>query len=185
LNERVYGPLLMLKTCQRAAELGIPLFLFGGNSETLAALSQRLTERFPGLTIAGTRASRFRRLNLAERDETVEAIRASGAAITFVGLGCPRQEVWAFEFRDALRMPVIAVGAAFNFHAGTLPQAPRMLQDHGLEWFYRLVREPRRLWRRYVLLNPLYLSLLFLQFAGLKRFDPNDAIQPTEQLLYG
>jgi N-acetylglucosaminyldiphosphoundecaprenol N-acetyl-beta-D-mannosaminyltransferase len=185
LADRVYGPTLMLRTCERAALEGLPIFLFGGAPETLAALSESLLAKFPRLQIAGTRASRFRRLNAEERDEAIEAIRNSGAAITFVGLGCPRQEVWAFEFRDALQMPVIAVGAAFNFHAGTLAQAPKFLQDRGLEWCFRLFREPRRLWKRYVVLNPLYLSLLFLQLCGLKKFDPNDARRPQEQLLYG
>lgn len=185
LKDRVYGPTLMLKTCQRAAETGVPIFLFGGTTELLSSLRANLMTKFPALQIAGSRPSRFRRLVPAERDETIEEIRASGAAITFVGLGCPRQEVWAFEFRDALSMPVIAVGAAFNFHAGQLAQAPKPLQDHGLEWLFRFWHEPRRLWKRYALLNPLYLSLLLLQYCGLKKFDPDDASPPTEQLLYG
>lgn len=185
LPDRVYGPNLMLKTCERAAQTGIPIFLFGGTQELLDALRSNLLARYPQLKIAGMRASKFRRLSNDERDEAVQEIRNSGAAITFVGLGCPRQEVWAFEFCEALSMPVIAVGAAFNFHAGQLSQAPRLLQNWGLEWFYRLLREPRRLWRRYVLLNPLYVSLLMLQFSGIRKFDPNDAAPPTEQLLYG
>ena len=102
-----------------------------------------------------------------------------------VGLGCPRQEVWAYEFRDALSMPLLAVGAAFNFHAGLLPQAPPTLQRFGLEWAYRLVQEPKRLWRRYLLLNPAYVSLLTLQWLGLRRFRPETAVKPTEEILYG
>jgi N-acetylglucosaminyldiphosphoundecaprenol N-acetyl-beta-D-mannosaminyltransferase len=89
----------------------------------------------------------------------------------FVGLGCPRQEVWADENAKALGLPVIAVGAAFDFHAGLLAQAPRVLQDKGLEWAFRLVKEPKRLWRRYLLLNPLYVSLFLLQWTGLSRFQ--------------
>jgi exopolysaccharide biosynthesis WecB/TagA/CpsF family protein len=185
LQDRVYGPTLMLKTCERAAAKGLPIFLFGGTSELLAALSDRLRDRFPGLRIAGQTPSRFRRLTPAERDETIAAIRASGAAITFVGLGCPRQEVWAYEFGASLAMPVLAVGAAFNFHAGLLPQAPAVLQRGGLEWLFRLLQEPRRLWRRYLLLNPLFLSLLALQWTGLRQFDPNDGLPPNEELLYG
>src|SRR5207302_5112371 len=134
---------LMLKTCERAAAEGLPVFLFGGTAELLAALSANLRCRFPGLQVAGALPSRFRRLSEAERDETVAAIRASGAAITFVGLGCPRQEVCAYELRQALSMPVLAVGAAFNFHAGQLAQAPGWLQARGLEWFFRLLKEPR------------------------------------------
>jgi exopolysaccharide biosynthesis WecB/TagA/CpsF family protein len=175
----------MLKTCQRAAEEGIPVFLFGGTEELLTQLSKRLAERFPTLLIAGRRASRFRRLTLAEKQETIAEIRSSGALITFVGLGCPRQEVWAYEFRRAISMPVLAVGAAFSFHAGFMPQAPRVLQDHGLEWLYRFAQEPRRLWRRYLLLNPLYLTLIAAQRTGLRRFDPEKCTRPGEEILYG
>ena len=179
------APTLMLKTCERAAEKGVPIFLFGGTEQLLEKLSDNLAEKFPKLEIAGRRASKFRRLTAEERDETVQAIRASGAGVTFVGLGCPRQEVWTYEFRKSLSMPVLAVGAAFNFHAGLLPQAPRFMQKRGLEWFYRLVKEPKRLWKRYLLLNPAYLSLLLLQWTGARPFDPEDSTQPTEELLYG
>ena len=185
LTDRVYGPTLMLDVCRRAAEERLPVFLFGSTPEVLARLADRLSERFPALHIAGTQCSRFRRLSEAERDDMVAAIRASGAAITFVGLGCPRQEVWAFEFRHAVSMPLIAVGAAFNFHAEQIAQAPRFLQDWGLEWLFRLCCEPRRLWRRYLLLNPLYLGLLSLQLLGLRKFDPADALEPNEPLYYG
>jgi exopolysaccharide biosynthesis WecB/TagA/CpsF family protein len=185
LRERVYGPTLMLRACERAADEDLPVYLYGGTDSLLAALTARLRLRFPRLSIAGARASRFRRLTPAERDETVTAIRGSGASMTFVGLGCPRQEVWAFEFRQALSMPLLAVGAAFNFHAGELPQAPRFLQNRGLEWVFRLAQEPRRLWKRYLLLNPLFVSLLFLQFSRLRGFDPTDATGPSEEILYG
>jgi UDP-N-acetyl-D-mannosaminuronic acid transferase (WecB/TagA/CpsF family) len=93
--------------------------------------------------------------------------------------------VWAYENREPLSMPLLAVGAAFAFHAGQLSQAPRFLQDRGLEWFYRLVREPRRLWKRYALLNPLYSALLLAQWSGLRRFNLDDAPRPTELMLYG
>jgi exopolysaccharide biosynthesis WecB/TagA/CpsF family protein len=185
LGDRVYGPTLMLRVCERAAAERLPVYLYGGTAELLAALRARLVGRFPALAVAGARASQFRRLSEAERDEAVEAIRASGAALTFVGLGCPRQEVWAFEMRQALSMPVIAVGAAFNFHAGTLAQAPPLLQGWGLEWFFRLLKEPRRLWRRYLLLNPLYLTLLLLQRSGLRTFDPDHASPPAGEVRYG
>lgn len=185
LSDRVYGPTLMLKTCERAAEEGLPIYLFGGSKDLLAELQAKLTAQFPKLQFAGVQASKFRQLTPAERDETVENIRASGAAITLVGLGCPRQEVWAYEFREALSMPILAVGAAFNFHAGLLPQAPRLMQDWGFEWLYRLLAEPRRLWRRYLLLNPLYASMLCLQALHLRRFDPNDADCPDREILYG
>jgi exopolysaccharide biosynthesis WecB/TagA/CpsF family protein len=115
-----------------------------------------------------------------ERDAVAERIRQSGARITFVGLGCPRQEVWAYEHRALLDMPIVAVGAAFDFHAGTARQAPPALQTAGLEWAFRLVQEPRRLWRRYVLLNPLYLFCLTLQLLGATRFDSATHTVPPE-----
>ncbi len=185
LKDRVYGPNLMLRTCQRAAEEEIPIFLFGGKEELLQQLRQRLTTCFPNLIIGGMRASKFRTLEPHEKLELIDEITASKARITFVGLGCPRQEVWAFEFRKDLSMPVLAVGAAFNFHAGLLPQAPPLLQAWGLEWSYRLAKEPRRLWTRYVLLNPLYLTMLFLQWSRLRRFDPENTLAPSSETLYG
>jgi exopolysaccharide biosynthesis WecB/TagA/CpsF family protein len=185
LKERVYGPELMLRLCERAAAEGLPIFLFGGKAELLEALRNNLLARFPTLPIAGTRASRFRCLSPAERDVLAQEIRSSGAAIVFVGLGCPRQEVFAFEMREAVGLPLLAVGAAFNFHAGLLAQAPRAWQDRGLEWLYRLLREPRRLWRRYLLLNPLYLLLLLLQWARLWTLDPGRGRAPAEEVRYG
>lgn len=185
LKDRVYGPNLMLETCRAAAEQGIPIFLFGGKQELLDDLSTQLTEKFPTLKIAGMRASRFRTLSAEEKQDVIEEIQASGAAITCVGLGCPRQEVWAYEFKDHLRMPVLAVGAAFNFHAGQLDQAPPILQKYGLEWLYRLIKEPRRLWRRYLILNPYYVTMLVCQWFGLKKFDPQSAKSPSSEILYG
>jgi exopolysaccharide biosynthesis WecB/TagA/CpsF family protein len=185
LPDRVYGPNLMLRVCERAAATGLPIYLYGSRSEVLAALGTNLLRQFPDLRIAGTEPSRFRRLTPAERDEVVARIRGSGAALTFIGLGCPRQEVWAYEFRQALGMPLLAVGAAFDFHAGTLAQAPHLLQNWGLEWLFRLLAEPRRLWRRYVLLNPVFVTLLLLQMAGLRQFGPEGMQEPAEEVLYG
>jgi len=185
LPDRVYGPNLMLKVCAEAARRGVPLFLFGGKQELLDQLAENLCRQFPDLQIAGMQASKFRCLSPAERDETIAAIRVSGAKITLVGLGCPRQEVWTYEFCRDLSMPVLAVGAAFNFHAGILAQAPPLLQKYGLEWLFRLTKEPLRLWRRYLILNPKYLSLVFLQWTGLRTKDPQDAVKPTQEMLYG
>ena len=185
LKDRVYGPNLMLETCQAAAEQGVSIFLFGGKQELLDDLQASLLKMFPNLKIAGMLASKFRTVSEAEKQEIIATIRESGAAITMVGLGCPRQEVWAYEFKEELEMPVLAVGAAFNFHAGQLDQAPPMLQRLGLEWFYRLVKEPTRLWQRYLILNPYYLSLVFLQITGLKKFDPESTDSPKQEILYG
>lgn len=185
LKDRVYGPNLMLKTCEMAAEKSIPIFLFGGKAELLDALQEKLLIQFPTLKIAGVLPSKFRQLDQAEKAEVINTIKDSGAKITFVGLGCPRQEVWAYEFKNELSMPVLAVGAAFNFHAGELAQAPPMMQKFGLEWLFRLMKEPTRLWKRYLFLNPAYLSLLFLQWTRLKSFHPEQTSPPTSEILYG
>jgi len=185
LPDRVYGPRLMLEVCRAAAGEGLPIFLFGGNAGMLDALSTRLIERFPALRIAGVRPSRFRKLSPVEWSELVEEVRASGARIMFVGLGCPRQEVFAFEAREAVSIPTLAVGAAFNLHAGLSTQAPPIMQRCGLEWLYRLMHEPRRLWRRYLLLNPAYLTLLALQKLGLHCIDSDRLEPPETQALYG
>jgi len=185
LPDRVYGPTLTIKVCERAARDGLPIYLYGSKPDVIQRFAVRLTARFPGLQIAGIQPSRFRQVTPDEKAEIVQTIRDSDARIVFVGLGCPRQEVWAYEYRDALSMPVLAVGAAFDFHAGTLAQAPPRLQRLGLEWLFRLVKEPRRLWRRYVILNPLYLSMLFLQATGLRRYDSGTGVPPAEELRYG
>lgn len=185
LKDRVYGPNLMLETCRKAAEEGVSIFLFGGKQELLDTLESQLIKKFPELKVAGKLASKFRTVSAEEKQEIIDAINASGAGITMVGLGCPRQEVWAYEFKDHVNMPVLAVGAAFNFHAGELAQAPPFLQRLGLEWFYRLTREPKRLWRRYVILNPYYVSLVGLQLLRLKKFDPEATEMPEKEILYG
>lgn len=185
LPDRVYGPNLTLKVCEAAAQEGLPIFMFGGKAETLAKLQERLSELYPNIKIVGMCESKFRTLKSEERDALIQQIIDSGAAITLVGIGCPRQEVWAFEFRERLSMPVLAVGAAFAFHAGELAQAPAWMQDRGLEWLYRLIREPTRLWKRYVFLNPAYVSLLGLQLIRLLTLKPSRGIQPSEEILYG
>ncbi|MEA5469807.1 WecB/TagA/CpsF family glycosyltransferase [Spirulina sp. 06S082] len=185
LRDRVYGPNLTLLTCEKAAEEGLGIFLYGSRREVLEAFSRNLRSRYPKLKIAGMQPSRFRQTTPEEKQEIVRQIQESGAAITFVGLGCPRQEVWVYEYRDALSMPLLAVGAAFDFHAGLLPQAPKFLQNIGMEWFFRLIQEPQRLWKRYILLNPHYLWLLGLQIFKLRKFDPNTATPPTQEMHYG
>jgi len=172
LRERVYGPTLVLKTCALAEREKLGIYLYGSTPDVLERLERALQRRFPALVISGREPSQFRQLSPEEKDAVVARIRASGARITFVGLGCPRQEVWAYEYREALAMPILAVGAAFDFHAGTLRQAPKWMQDRGLEWLYRLKAEPRRLWRRYLLLNPRYAALVLAQLLRLRRFTP-------------
>lgn len=184
LAERVYGPELTLRLCAAAAREGLPVYLYGSTPETLARLAASLTTRFPGLVVAGARPSRFRPLTPAEKAEVVAEVRASGARLLFVGLGCPRQEVWAYEYRPHLPLPLVAVGAAFDFHAGVQPQAPAAMQRHGLEWLFRLAHEPRRLWRRYLQLGPAYLALVALQKLGVRRVACTTA-PPAGELGYG
>jgi exopolysaccharide biosynthesis WecB/TagA/CpsF family protein len=166
LPDRVYGPELMLRLCESAAREGLPIFLFGSQPFILERLKERLSTRFPGLHIAGALAGPMGGGAAEPRAEDLAAIRASGARLVFVALGCPKQEHWTSATQGRLDMPVLAVGAAFDFHAGTLAQAPRLLQRLGLEWAFRLATEPRRLWRRYLLLNPAYVTLIGLQWVG-------------------
>lgn len=184
LRQRVYGPNLTLRICERAAAEGLAVFFYGNTSDVLRLMASKLVSRFSGLKIAGMEPSKFRRLSPDERENVAEKIRASGAAIAFIGLGCPRQEVFVYEFSGLLDMPVLAVGAAFPFIAGTIPQAPSWMQDVGLEWLFRLTSEPARLWRRYLLLNPTYLSLLLLQRFGISKFT-NKGRPPQRELLFG
>jgi N-acetylglucosaminyldiphosphoundecaprenol N-acetyl-beta-D-mannosaminyltransferase len=184
LHDRVYGPKLTLRICAAAEKEGLPVFFYGGTPEILTALKANLHQQFPAIKIAGTAPSRFRQLTNEEKFAVADRIRLSGARIVFVGLGCPRQEIWAYEYADLLPMPLIAVGAAFPFIAGTLPQAPGWMQDHGLEWLYRLLSEPRRLWKRYLLLNPAYAILALLQATHMKVFS-EEGRKPTQELLYG
>lgn len=185
LRDRVYGPNLMLEVCRRAAQENVPIYLFGGSQQMLGTLRERLVESIPGLPIVGCEPSRFRTLEPQEVDALVERIRASGAKIAFVGIGCPRQEVFVYELRNKLSIPLIAVGAAFAFHADAVPQAPQFLQRAGLEWLFRLACEPRRLWKRYVLLNPLFLFLLVLQMLRVHTIDPDNTLAPPHELRFG
>ncbi|MEZ4682177.1 MAG: WecB/TagA/CpsF family glycosyltransferase [Caldilineaceae bacterium] len=185
LTDRVYGPTLTLKVCECAAREGLSIYLYGSRTEVLKKLSANLCQRFPGLRIAGSQPSLFRQVTDAEKRKIAETIVASGASIVLVGLGCPRQEVWIYEYRNLINLPMLAVGAAFDFHAGTQSQAPALLQKYGLEWFYRLVHEPRRLWKRYLLLNPLYLTLVAKQMLHLQEFPIHKNRQPLDELRYG
>lgn len=185
LTDRVYGPELTVRVCQRAAQENLPVFLFGSKLEILEKLSKNLRARFPNLKIAGMMPSKFRQISAHEKVEVVKTIRASKARLILVGLGCPRQEVWVYEHRLQLSMPMLAVGAAFDFHAKTVSQAPLQLQKYGLEWLYRFSREPSRLWKRYLLLNPYYLWLLFLQRIQGRHFQSITPEIPTQEIRYG
>jgi N-acetylglucosaminyldiphosphoundecaprenol N-acetyl-beta-D-mannosaminyltransferase len=170
--DRVYGPDLMLAVCHRFAGEGTRHFFYGAQPKTLEALKQRLCERFPLLQIAGCYSPPFRPLTPDEEDGVVRRINESKADIVWVGLSTPKQERWMAQLRPRLDAPVLlGVGAAFDFNAGLLPQAPRWLQRGCLEWLFRLMQEPRRLWRRYLVNNPGFLCLVSMQLLGVRKFE--------------
>jgi N-acetylglucosaminyldiphosphoundecaprenol N-acetyl-beta-D-mannosaminyltransferase len=167
LPDRVYGPELMDRACARAARTGQRFYLYGGrNQGALAELARRLRLRHPGLKIVGGHCPPFRPLSNAEETAIADEMNRSRADVVWVGIGVPKQEKWMARMRDRLEAPVlIGVGAAFDFHAGLIPQAPDALQRLGLEWAYRLVQEPRRLWRRYLRYNPRFVIGFARQYA--------------------
>lgn len=162
-GERVYGPELMPRVCEAAAREGVPVGFYGGAPDVLDELVVRLGTRYPGLRIAYAESPPFRPLTEDEEAEVVDAVRASGARILFVGLGCPKQERWMARHRGVIPAVMLGVGAAFDFQAGRKPTAPRWMQRSGLEWLFRLATEPRRLWRRYVMQNPTFIVLFARQ----------------------
>jgi N-acetylglucosaminyldiphosphoundecaprenol N-acetyl-beta-D-mannosaminyltransferase len=158
---RVYGPDLMLALCSRAAERGWSSYFYGGREGVPELLAQRLAGRFPGLEVVGCASPPYRPLSSEEDDAAVERINAAAPDLVWVGLSTPKQERWMSTHVGRLTAPVLlGVGAAFDIHAGLLPQAPRWMQRSGLEWLYRLCREPRRLWRRYLQNNPRFILAL-------------------------
>jgi N-acetylglucosaminyldiphosphoundecaprenol N-acetyl-beta-D-mannosaminyltransferase len=158
----------MARYCERSAQTGTKMYLYGGrNQGALVELALRLRHRFPGLRIVGGYSPPFRALTDEEQAFVIDDINRSGADVVWVGIGQPKQEVWMREFRDRLDAPMlVGVGAAFDFHAGLVPQAPSWMQAVGLEWVFRLAQEPRRLWRRYVRYNPRFVAGFARQLVG-------------------
>lgn len=172
LTDRVYGPTLTLEVLRGCAAEGLPVYLYGSTTETLDRLVSKLTELLPALKIAGVEPSKFRSAQPGEAEEIAERVRTSGARVVLVGLGCPRQEIFAYAMRPLIDAPLLAVGAAFDYHAGQLRKPPEWLQQRGLEWLWRLGLEPGRLWKRYLLLNPAYLARLAAQKTKLWKATP-------------
>lgn len=163
-QQRVYGPTLMWELCRDAANHGRKIFLYGSHRDTLDTLTSRLHRQFPRLIIAGIHSPPFRPLSEAEKVEIRKQIIESDADLVFVGISTPKQERWMYENRNHLPgITLIGVGAAFDFHAGRTRQAPAWMQRNGLEWLFRLVTEPVRLWRRYLLTTPRFLPLWLKQ----------------------
>jgi N-acetylglucosaminyldiphosphoundecaprenol N-acetyl-beta-D-mannosaminyltransferase len=167
LEDRVYGPDLMDRACERAARQGQRIYLYGGrNPGALAQLARELRLRHPGLQLVGGYAPPFRELTDAEEDSIAAGIDAARPDVVWVGIGVPKQEKWMARMRLRISAPVlVGVGAAFDFHAGLVPQAPARMQRLGLEWLFRLVQEPRRLWRRYLRYNPWFVAVVSAQIA--------------------
>ena len=165
--ERVYGPDLMLRVCERAAQKGHRQYFYGGAHGVGEKLARRLESRFSGLQVSGICSPPFRPLSPGEDETVIKHINGAQPDIVWVGLSTPKQEHWMSAHIKRLNVPVlIGVGAAFDFHAGLKRQAPHWMQINGLEWLFRLATEPRRLWRRYLINNPHFLWLLLLQALG-------------------
>ena len=166
-QERVYGPALMLNVLEAAAREGIPVGFLGGKPEVLEFLVERMRRCYKGLNVAFALSPPFTEASREEEQELVERINRSGARILFVGLGCPKQEIWMARHRGRVNAVMLGVGAAFDFHAGVKPQAAAWMQRSGLEWLFRLSTEPRRLWKRYLFHNPRFVALALAEILGL------------------
>ena len=174
MRRRCYGPDLLLAFCERARQRGWRFYFYGGAPDVPEQLAEQLCARFPGLQVAGVEAPPFRPLTPAEDAAACERINASGADVVWVGLGGLKQDTWMATHAQRLRAPaLVGVGAAFDFFTGRVRQAPRWMRENGLEWLFRLVAEPRRLWFRYLVYNPWFAICLLLELTGLKKF-PRD-----------
>jgi N-acetylglucosaminyldiphosphoundecaprenol N-acetyl-beta-D-mannosaminyltransferase len=169
---RVYGPDFMLAEFERSVGAGHRHFLYGGSGGVTDRLASKMRARFPGVRIAGALEPPFAPLEELCTPETAEAINASGADVVWVGIGSPKQERWMAAMRPMLKAPVLlGVGAAFDFHSGSVRQAPPVIRRSGLEWLFRLATQPRRLWRRYLVDNPWFIWEVALQRLGVRRIE--------------
>ena len=153
MRDRVYGPDLMVATIDKGREVGLRHYFYGSTPDVVDALSANLRTKYPGVDIVGIEAPPFRPLTADEEDQLVARIQQAGADVVWVGLGTPRQDAFVDRFRDRLPCTLMAIGAAFDFHAGNKRQAPKIMQRLGMEWLFRLATEPRRLWKRYLIGN--------------------------------
>ena len=171
LQDRVYGPELMLRYSDRCAERGHRVWLYGGRDQgSLAQLALSMRRRHPGIRIVGGYSPPFRPLTRAEEEDIVDEVNRARPDVLWVGIGVPKQEKWMARMRDRLEVPVMCgVGAAFDFHAGRISMAPRWMQDRGLEWIYRIAQEPRRLLPRYLWFNPRFLAAFARQLLAERR----------------
>ncbi len=179
LRRRVYGPDLLLAFCEQSAGRDYRHFFYGGESGVAERLAESLKNRFPRLNVVGTYSPPFRSLTAAEDEEIMELISRAASDVLWVGLGTPKQERWMHAHKDKLRVPVlVGVGAAFDMLSGRRKQAPRWMREHGLEWFFRLMQEPRRLWRRYLVYGAQFIVYLVLESLRLKNFEASGSSLP-------
>jgi N-acetylglucosaminyldiphosphoundecaprenol N-acetyl-beta-D-mannosaminyltransferase len=165
-QERINGPDLMWRYLALAQEREQAVFFYGSTPATLERLARAVRKNFPRLRLVGVHAPPFRALTEAERETELDLIARSGAQVVFVGLGCPKQEQWMASQRGRINAVMIGVGAAFDYHAGTLPRAPLWAQRNGLEWLFRLLADPRRLFKRYMVTNTLFILGISRQLLG-------------------
>lgn len=164
-QQRINGPDLFWKYCELSDNANFnagqlpSIYLYGGREETLNILTSILSKNFPRLKVAGAFSPPFRPLTLEEDQKVIDDINSSGAGVVWVSLGCPKQERWMAEHKGKINAVMVGVGAAFDYHAGTLKRAPFWMQNNGLEWAYRLIKEPRRLWKRYLVTNTVFLAV--------------------------
>jgi N-acetylglucosaminyldiphosphoundecaprenol N-acetyl-beta-D-mannosaminyltransferase len=176
-QQRVYGPTLMLKLCERAGKERHKVYLYGSSEEVITRLRQTMLRKFPGIQLVGAYAPPFRPLTGEEEEHIRQCIREADPDLLFVGISTPKQEKWMTRQQQALSgVVMVGVGAAFDFHAGRVKQAPKWMQDRGLEWLFRLMSEPKRLWRRYVLVTPMFLPHWAMQFSGLAKYEDSNEV---------
>lgn len=169
LPDRVYGPALTLAVLDKADREGLGVYLYGSKPSTVSAFAAFIRRNYPHVRLSGSQPDRFREATAQEDEEDISAINRSGAHIVLVGRGCPRQERWVAGHLGKVHAAMLAVGAAFDFHAGTVEQAPEWMGRIGLEWLFRLSREPGRLWKRYCFTNSYFIVLFLFHKYVLKR----------------
>lgn len=174
-QQRINGPDLMWRCCAQAERLGLPVYFYGSTPATLTLLEARLRGHFQNIVISGSCSPPFRPMDSDEERAEAQRINASGAAVVFVGLGCPKQEMWMARQRGVVNAVMLGVGAAFDYHAGTVKRAPLWVQHIGMEWLYRLASEPGRLWKRYLVTNTI-----FVVAAARQLYSGNRGLTPEQ-----
>lgn len=171
LKDRVAGPILTDHVLAKANENSLGIYLYGSTAATLEKMQEVIREKYPRITISGVHADRFREATAEEDEADIKKINESGAHIVLVGRGCPRQEKWVANHLGKINAPMLAIGAAFDFIAGNIVLAPKWIQDSGFEWLYRLVQEPKKLWKRYLTTNTHFIYLFISYKLGIRKLN--------------